>query len=90
MSFNIKDLASIGGAAGLVLFFLFGLTPSIAFGGNTAHSIASTFMNDKDVLGMLMILGATVCLFIIAGTFTATGAGAGAIVGAARKIFKRK
>jgi hypothetical protein len=90
MNFNVKDFASIGGASGLVLFFLFGLTPSIAFGSSAADSLASTFLSDRGVIGMLMILGAVICLFLIAGTFTATFAAAGAAFGAAKNVFKSK
>lgn len=90
MKFDVRNFASIGAASGLVLFFLFGLTPSFAFGSDAADSIASTFLSDRSTITMFMILGAVIGLFIIGGTFTATFAMIGAGVGTVKNVFKRK
>lgn len=89
MKFDVRDLASIGGAMGLVLFFLFGLSPSLAFGADAAQSMASPFISNELTIGFLMLVGAIIGLFTIAGTFTATFAAAGAMLGAVKKSFKR-
>lgn len=89
MKFDVRDLATIGGAMGLVLFILFGLTPSIAFGAGAANSLASTFISDRTTIGLLMLLGAVIGLFTIAGTFTAAFAAIGAALGSLKKRIQK-
>ena len=85
MVFNVKEFAPVGSVMGLVLFFLFGLTSSIAFGASTASSIASNFVSDRDIIGLCMIGGAIVALLMMAGLFTAVFASLAVVVGTLKK-----
>lgn len=87
MKFDVRDFSMAGAFVGLVLFILFGLTPTVAYGDMTTTTV--TGVHSSTIIPVSICV-AIVLLLSIAGAFTALGASIGALFGTVQQKLKQR